>query len=376
MHWQQQIGKTPFKRINLEMILLHIIRSKHRIALQSLVKRLMQLEQQARSEPVYPHQTQTENLDCTKAPMATNCALPDQGFVPDSSVEAEVNLGKICETQICGEAQKMPEENVTYDRAEHKTAKEIPENSSLEETLLRKIKEKIDAAPSFAASDLEKQPSSETTIKEDPVFDPPQAQAPSYSSLLLSKTQWEALSAEGTSPTLRQEEPAATTFDDGKEKNRADEAEAKQMILETAVRDGKVMQDFEPESFERGDTHSRLVKGSLRSNDSGSKDCINLPSPTAVSRMIPPIPPMELAKLVNAADVPSPQDSPEDLESQILTTKPLFAEDRKLTEKASKTQENTPLPSSGDTPQSRYDTLIRFASVELEGVIKKESPNG
>jgi predicted phosphodiesterase len=55
--------------------------------------------------------------------------------------------------------------------------------------------------------------------------------------------------------------------------------------LETAVRDGKVMQDFESESFERGDTHSRLVKGSPRLNDSDSKSCITLPSPTAVSRL-------------------------------------------------------------------------------------------
>jgi len=57
--------------------------------------------------------------------------------------------------------------------------------------------------------------------------------------------------------------------------------------LETAVRDSKVMQDFKSESFERGDTHSRLVKGSPSSNDSGSKDCVNLPSPTAVSRFNP-----------------------------------------------------------------------------------------
>ena len=54
--------------------------------------------------------------------------------------------------------------------------------------------------------------------------------------------------------------------------------------LETAVRDGKVMQGFDSESLERGDSHSRLVKGSPRLNDSGSKDCVNLPSPTAVSR--------------------------------------------------------------------------------------------
>ena len=58
------------------------------------------------------------------------------------------------------------------------------------------------------------------------------------------------------------------------------------MILETAVRDSKVMQGFDSESFKAKDSHSRLVKGSLALSDSESKDCVNLPSPIAVSRMI------------------------------------------------------------------------------------------
>ena len=45
IHWQQQIGKTPFKRVSLEMILLHIIRSKHRLTLPALIRRLHELEQ-------------------------------------------------------------------------------------------------------------------------------------------------------------------------------------------------------------------------------------------------------------------------------------------------------------------------------------------
>jgi DNA polymerase-3 subunit gamma/tau len=45
IHWQQQMGKTSWKRISLEMILLHIIRSKHRITLPQLVRRLTELEQ-------------------------------------------------------------------------------------------------------------------------------------------------------------------------------------------------------------------------------------------------------------------------------------------------------------------------------------------
>ena len=57
-------------------------------------------------------------------------------------------------------------------------------------------------------------------------------------------------------------------------------------ILETAVRDGKVMQDFDSELFKSGDSHSQKVKGSPLLNDSGSKDGVRLPSPTAVSRIM------------------------------------------------------------------------------------------
>ncbi len=58
------------------------------------------------------------------------------------------------------------------------------------------------------------------------------------------------------------------------------------MILETAVRDGKVMQGFEPEPLSIVGTHSLMVKGPPIERGSGSKDCVNLPSPTAVSRMM------------------------------------------------------------------------------------------
>lgn len=55
--------------------------------------------------------------------------------------------------------------------------------------------------------------------------------------------------------------------------------------LETAVRDDKVMQDFESESLLIGGEHSQKVKAPPIESDYGSKDCINLSSPTAVSRL-------------------------------------------------------------------------------------------
>jgi len=58
------------------------------------------------------------------------------------------------------------------------------------------------------------------------------------------------------------------------------------IILETAVRDGKLMQDLELESLCNGVGHSQMVKDHPIANDSGSRDCVKLPSPTAVSRII------------------------------------------------------------------------------------------
>ncbi len=59
------------------------------------------------------------------------------------------------------------------------------------------------------------------------------------------------------------------------------------MILETAVQDDKVMQDFEFESLLMGGDHSQKVKAPPIRSDYGSKDCVNLSSSTAVSRMTP-----------------------------------------------------------------------------------------
>ncbi len=55
--------------------------------------------------------------------------------------------------------------------------------------------------------------------------------------------------------------------------------------LETAVRDAKLAQDLELESLFRGAGHSQVVKDRLTANDSGSRDCVKLASPTAVSRL-------------------------------------------------------------------------------------------
>jgi DNA polymerase-3 subunit gamma/tau len=54
IHWQSQASKTSFKRISLEMILLHVLRSKHRITYPQLVRRLVELEQKPAPKPPEP----------------------------------------------------------------------------------------------------------------------------------------------------------------------------------------------------------------------------------------------------------------------------------------------------------------------------------
>jgi len=45
VQWHKELSRTPFKRVSLEMILLHLIRSKKRISITTLVRRLQELEQ-------------------------------------------------------------------------------------------------------------------------------------------------------------------------------------------------------------------------------------------------------------------------------------------------------------------------------------------
>jgi DNA polymerase-3 subunit gamma/tau len=53
MHWYKEIHRTPFKRITLEMIFLHLIRSKKRISAPELVRRLEELD--FPNQPKEPH---------------------------------------------------------------------------------------------------------------------------------------------------------------------------------------------------------------------------------------------------------------------------------------------------------------------------------
>lgn len=71
IQWQQQMNKVPFKRISLEMILLHIIRSKHRIELPTLVKRLQKLAEKQKPEEI-PAVKEPKEEKIAEAPIAPN----------------------------------------------------------------------------------------------------------------------------------------------------------------------------------------------------------------------------------------------------------------------------------------------------------------
>jgi hypothetical protein len=78
------------------------------------------------------------------------------------------------------------------------------------------------------------------------------------------------------------------------------------IILETAVQDDKVMQDFELESLSMGVDHSQTVKAIPIRRDYSSKDCVNLSSSTAVSRIIRSLPKQGCSRRANPGRLDCP----------------------------------------------------------------------
>lgn len=137
IHWQQQISKTPFKRVSLEMLLLHIIRSKHRLMLPTLVKRLHELEQKISSSEGKSHQTEKKETIAPQSPQ------------------------KITEEISCAPEVKKEEDTTSL---------------SIEESLVHKMRQKIASSKTL---------DHEACAQE-------QSTPPKSSSLLLSKETWEA----------------------------------------------------------------------------------------------------------------------------------------------------------------------------------------
>jgi DNA polymerase-3 subunit gamma/tau len=250
MHWQQQIGKTPFKRVSLEMILVHIIRSKQRITLPALVKRLIELEQKLGTGGMSGVTEKVEKVEPEK-------------LIP---IEKEAT-------------PSLPVEPVIISSSEHDVY-----NSSLEEALLKKIKEKIESSPPRVEEKL-------TPVSEE-----------TKPSLLLSKSQWESVA----------------------NNNKQTQSPIPEVKAE------------KPVNIHRG--IQKLANGNVGASD------LQQAQPLAKQGMSKHI-----------LDAASCKDEDADEASGQLLNHDVYI----------------PAPS-----QSRYDTLIRFASVELEGIIKKENFNG
>lgn len=195
IHWQQQIGKTPFKRINLETILLHIIRSKHRLTLPMLVRRLHELEQKLSlspptpltdrpaSEPVLAQPEPIQLLEAPKpAPLAE---IPRPEPVPILPESTPASLAEIRSEPVHAPLPADQLEPIAMIQTSAPLLETKSQDSSLEETLMKKIREKMAATPVFV-EEAEEQGS---MIAAEDI----QSDIPLKPSILLSKAKWEAI---------------------------------------------------------------------------------------------------------------------------------------------------------------------------------------
>jgi DNA polymerase-3 subunit gamma/tau len=77
IEWEQQLSKTPFKQVHLEMCLAALVKNARRLTIDTLIERLIQLEAGVPSKVTAP-----DNKQKTKAPVVEQ-ALPKQPSAPD-----------------------------------------------------------------------------------------------------------------------------------------------------------------------------------------------------------------------------------------------------------------------------------------------------
>lgn len=78
--WIQELHTSSFKRINIEMILLHLLQSKDRVSIDALVQRLSELEGKAPLEPVPPPVEKKEPIAVAPPPVEKKEPEADQSF--------------------------------------------------------------------------------------------------------------------------------------------------------------------------------------------------------------------------------------------------------------------------------------------------------
>ncbi len=96
LHWYKEIHRTPFKRVTLEMIFLHVIRSQKRISLPMLVRRLEEIEGGATPRPIEKKiEAPAPKIEPRPAPIAPKVetpapivqAQPKAEVAPDPKIE-------------------------------------------------------------------------------------------------------------------------------------------------------------------------------------------------------------------------------------------------------------------------------------------------
>lgn len=106
--WIQQMSKSTFKRISIEMILLHIIRSKRRVPIDTLVRRLHEIQKtlpafdtaasEALAAPLPPKLEEIKPVEAKQfepakidqpAPQASTPPIKEEVAVPEIEVKAE-----------------------------------------------------------------------------------------------------------------------------------------------------------------------------------------------------------------------------------------------------------------------------------------------
>lgn len=187
IEWYQQVSKTPFKRVGLEMVLLHILKSKYRVSAADLVVRLEQMQTtpnlasspkppllEKREEPITspsePTLTEKKTVELPRNEITT-ATLPDEPIESIEKLEESIPSPEVLmeeqETEpLVSETKPQPKIWIEQDLIE--LSMPIPEEKTIfEGTLAEKIptaeaspptknfQTKCDTLMRFAAVELE-----------------------------------------------------------------------------------------------------------------------------------------------------------------------------------------------------------------------------
>lgn len=150
LHWTEQLAKFSFKRVGLEMILLHLIRSRSRHSLDTLIKRLSELEQKIGCD-----RPESGNLDHTKASALKSAPISNEPpreplHRPKSNYQADRSIDREFPAQpsepISQSSFEEPLPKLANLTPSPNFATKIPEPHPQEEKLLQAIKNKIASA--------------------------------------------------------------------------------------------------------------------------------------------------------------------------------------------------------------------------------------